>query len=114
MRREDTSPPLGIWRDFSRRTSTPDESTGNKYCLRMPLRQHSAKLSIKIGAPDPYAATTDADALVLITEWHELRALDYAKLSTRMRTPTLFDGRNVWSPDEARRAGFVYHGIGRK
>ncbi len=64
-------------------------------------------------APDPYAATTDADALVLVTEWHELRALDYQKLSMRMRTPILFDGRNVWSPDESRRAGFVYYGIGR-
>ncbi len=65
-------------------------------------------------APDPYAATTDADALVLVTEWHELRSLDYQKLSTRMRTPILFDGRNVWSPDESRRAGFVYYGIGRR
>jgi UDPglucose 6-dehydrogenase len=65
-------------------------------------------------APDAYAATTDADALVLVTEWHELRSLDYQKLTTRMRTPVLFDGRNVWSPDEARRAGFVYYGIGRK
>jgi UDPglucose 6-dehydrogenase len=65
-------------------------------------------------ATDPYAAMTDADALVLVTEWHELRALDYAKLSQRMRTPILFDGRNVWSPDEARRSGFVYYGIGRK
>jgi UDPglucose 6-dehydrogenase len=65
-------------------------------------------------APDPYAATADADALVLVTEWHELRSLDYQKLSTRMRTPILFDGRNVWSPDESRRAGFVYYGIGRK
>jgi UDPglucose 6-dehydrogenase len=65
-------------------------------------------------APDPYAATADADALVLVTEWHELRSLDYQKLSTRMRTPILFDGRNVWSPDESRRAGFVYYGIGRR
>jgi UDPglucose 6-dehydrogenase len=31
-----------------------------------------------------------------------------------MRTPILFDGRNVWSPEEARRAGFVYYGVGRK
>ena len=65
-------------------------------------------------AADPYAAATDADALVLVTEWHELRSLDYQKLTQRMRTPVLFDGRNVWSPDEARRAGFVYYGIGRK
>jgi len=65
-------------------------------------------------APDPYAAATDADALVLVTEWHELRSLDYDKLSQRMRTKALFDGRNVWPAEESRRAGFVYYGIGRK
>ena len=65
-------------------------------------------------ASDPYAATADADALVLVTEWHELRSPDYQKLTQRMRTPVLFDGRNVWSPDESRRAGFVYYGIGRR
>ncbi len=63
--------------------------------------------------PDPYTAAEGADALVLITEWHELRQPDLDRLMTVMRTPILFDGRNVWSPDEARRAGFVYHGIGR-
>jgi len=65
-------------------------------------------------APDAYAATTDADALVLVTEWHELRRPDLGKLSARMRTPVVFDGRNVWSPSELRRAGFAYHGIGRR
>jgi UDPglucose 6-dehydrogenase len=65
-------------------------------------------------APDPYAAATDADALVLVTEWHELRSLDYDKLSQRMRTKALFDGCNVWPAEESRRAGFVYYGIGRK
>ena len=64
-------------------------------------------------SPDPYAATSDADALVLVTEWHELRSLDFDKLTQRMKTKALFDGRNVWSADEARRAGFAYYGIGR-
>jgi UDPglucose 6-dehydrogenase len=65
-------------------------------------------------ATDPYAATSDADALVLVTEWHELRALDFEKLVARMRTKVLFDGRNVWSAEEARRAGFTYYAIGRR
>jgi UDPglucose 6-dehydrogenase len=65
-------------------------------------------------AGDPYAAATGADALVLVTEWHELRRPDLQKLASTMRTPVLFDGRNVWSPDEVRRAGFVYRGIGRR
>jgi len=51
---------------------------------------------------------------VLVTEWRELRQPDLAKLWGLMRTPVLFDGRNVWPPDEVRRAGFVYQGIGRR
>jgi UDPglucose 6-dehydrogenase len=62
---------------------------------------------------EPYAAVSGADALVLVTEWHELRNCDFARLRTAMRQPVLFDGRNVWSPDEARKAGFSYRGIGR-
>ncbi|MGE0870191.1 MAG: UDP-glucose/GDP-mannose dehydrogenase family protein [Kofleriaceae bacterium] len=65
-------------------------------------------------APDAYAAAHGADALALITEWHELRQPDFTKLAAIMRTPVLFDGRNVWPPDEARRAGCVYAGIGRR
>lgn len=64
-------------------------------------------------APDAYAAAAGADALVLVTEWHELRHPDYAKLRATMRAPVLFDGRNVWTPEEARAAGFSYAGIGR-
>jgi UDPglucose 6-dehydrogenase len=62
---------------------------------------------------EPYAAAKGADALVLVTEWHELRHPDLERLKTSMRTPVLFDGRNVWSPKEARDAGFTYYGIGR-
>ena len=64
-------------------------------------------------APNPYAAAEGADAVVLVTEWNELRHPDFVKLRGLVRTPVLFDGRNVWPPDEARRAGFTYHGIGR-
>ncbi len=62
---------------------------------------------------DPYAAAEQADAVVLITEWHQLRQPDYARLKQLMRTHVLFDGRNVWDPIEARKHGFVYVGIGR-
>jgi UDPglucose 6-dehydrogenase len=64
-------------------------------------------------AEDPYTAAQDADAVLLITEWHELRQPDFARLRLAMRTPVLFDGRNIWSADHARRAGFIYHAIGR-
>ena len=62
---------------------------------------------------EPYAATDQADALVLVTEWHELRHPDLGKLAARMRGKALFDGRNVWSPADVRKAGFTYYGIGR-
>ena len=62
---------------------------------------------------DPYTAAEGADAIVLITEWHQLRQPDFARLRKLVRTPLLFDGRNVWDPVAAQRAGFEYHGIGR-
>jgi UDPglucose 6-dehydrogenase len=64
-------------------------------------------------AKDAYTAATSADALVLVTEWHELREPNLDRLKTLMRTHALFDGRNVWNGAEARASGFVYYGIGR-
>jgi len=64
-------------------------------------------------ASDPFVAAEGADAVLLLTEWHQLRQPDFARLRQVVRTPVLFDGRNVWDPVEARRAGFEYVGIGR-
>jgi UDPglucose 6-dehydrogenase len=60
-----------------------------------------------------YQAAEGADALVLVTEWHEYRRPDFQRLRGLMREPALFDGRNVWDRDELRALGFRYHGIGR-
>ena len=54
-----------------------------------------------------------ADAVVLVTEWHELRDPDLTRLKATMRTPVLVDGRNVWHVADARAEGFTYYGIGR-
>jgi UDPglucose 6-dehydrogenase len=62
---------------------------------------------------DPYAAAQGADAVLLITEWHQLRQPDFVRLRKLVRTPVLFDGRNIWDPIAAQRAGFEYHAIGR-
>ncbi|HTE53094.1 MAG TPA: UDP-glucose/GDP-mannose dehydrogenase family protein [Kofleriaceae bacterium] len=64
-------------------------------------------------AVGPYEAVDGADALVLITEWHEFRRPDFQLLRARMRGDSLFDGRNVWAQDETRRAGFHCYAIGR-
>ncbi len=52
------------------------------------------------------------DALVVVTEWNEFRLLDLRKIAQRMARPILVDGRNIFDPAEARRAGFDYCGIG--
>ncbi|MBL8742615.1 MAG: UDP-glucose/GDP-mannose dehydrogenase family protein [Myxococcales bacterium] len=64
-------------------------------------------------ASDMYAAAEGADAVVLVTEWHSFRAPDFSRLKSIMRTPALFDGRNMWPPGECRKLGFHYEGIGR-
>ena len=62
---------------------------------------------------DAYAVSTAADAIVIITDWNEYRSLNLHALAKPMSTPILIDGRNIYSPDEARDAGFQYMGIGR-
>ena len=62
---------------------------------------------------DPYALAEGAEALLLATDWPEYRRLDLDRLARLMRTPVLLDGRNVFDPNEARRAGFLYLGVGR-
>src|SRR6478735_8132025 len=60
-----------------------------------------------------YDCAKGADALVLVTEWHEFRRPSFERLKSLMRQPVIFDGRNIWSPAELRGAGFTYYAIGR-
>lgn len=62
---------------------------------------------------DPYAVAEGADAIALVTEWDAFRALDLGRLARAMAAPVLVDLRNVYQPDEVRRAGFRYSSIGR-
>ena len=64
-------------------------------------------------APTALEALDGADAAVLVTEWPELRELDWAAAGGRMRNRVLVDGRNLLDPEELRAHGFVYEGIGR-
>jgi UDPglucose 6-dehydrogenase len=64
-------------------------------------------------APTALEALDGADAAVLVTEWPELRELDWAVAGERMRNRVLVDGRNLLDPEELRAHGFVYEGIGR-
>jgi len=59
-------------------------------------------------------AVTGADAAVIVTEWDELRGLASAEVRDAMTRPLIIDGRNLLDPEETRRAGFAYEGIGRQ
>ncbi len=60
-----------------------------------------------------YEAATDADALAIVTEWHEYRSPDFHRMKRLMKNATIFDGRNIWDPEEIRSLGFLYSCIGR-
>lgn len=61
-----------------------------------------------------YEALLDADALLLLTEWHEFRMPDFAKMKENLKAPVIFDGRNQYDPKILKEHGFEYHCIGRK
>jgi UDPglucose 6-dehydrogenase len=64
-------------------------------------------------ATDEYEAVKDADALVIITEWNQFRALDMARIRDLMKAPKVADLRNIYQPADMRELGFDYVGIGR-
>jgi UDPglucose 6-dehydrogenase len=60
-----------------------------------------------------YDAIKGADGLVIVTEWNEFRRPDFDRMKTLMRAPIVFDGRNLYTPDEMKQQGFTYYSIGR-
>ncbi len=60
------------------------------------------------------AAVEGADALVLVTEWNAFRQVDVEEIKRLLKTPVLFDGRNIFQPARMRKVGFEYYGIGTK
>ncbi len=60
-----------------------------------------------------YDALSGAEALALVTEWNEFREPDFAKMRKLMRTPVVFDGRNIYNPEQMKADGFTYYSIGR-
>jgi UDPglucose 6-dehydrogenase len=62
---------------------------------------------------DPYLLAEGCDALVVVTEWNEFKQLDLERVLGLMNQPVIFDGRNIYDPDEMRRLGFHYRGFGR-
>ena len=71
---------------------------------------HGDRLTYAAGAME---ALDGAECLAIVTEWGDFRHPDFAEMVRRMRSPTIFDGRNLYTPEEMRSRGFVYHSIGR-
>jgi UDPglucose 6-dehydrogenase len=64
-------------------------------------------------AASNYDALKGADALAIVTEWNEFRRPDFARMRSLMRTPVIFDGRNLFAPSQMKQDGFAYYSIGR-
>ncbi|MCW3806259.1 UDP-glucose dehydrogenase family protein [Plebeiibacterium marinum] len=63
---------------------------------------------------DPYEVLIDADALIVITEWPEFRIPNFKVLEKLLKNKVIFDGRNIYDPEEIVENGFTYYSIGRK
>lgn len=80
-----------------------------------PVAEKTAKKILKdvYYAKDPYDALKDSDALLIVTEWDEFRDPDFGNMKKLLKKPLIFDGRNIYDPNEMKKLGFRYFGIGR-
>lgn len=63
--------------------------------------------------PDAYDALESCDALVILTDWQEFRTPDLERIRARLKSPVIFDGRNLYDPESMWKAGIQYHAVGR-
>ena len=62
---------------------------------------------------DPYEVANGSDAVIVVTEWNEFKQIDLDKLKNLLKTPVVFDGRNIYDPVRMKELGFNYRAIGR-
>jgi len=78
------------------------------------MEETKKRTSLKIYyAKDQYDALVNADALILITEWNEFRILNYEILNKLLNNRLVFDGRNIYEPEEMKENSYTYYSIGR-
>ncbi len=90
---------------------------GAKLCVYDPQAMENARPILGDKAhfhDDYYSPLKDADALLICTEWQEFREPDFERMKSLMKRPVIFDGRNLFEPDQMHVIGFEYFGIGRK
>jgi len=120
---------IGIW-GLSFKPKTDDVRESSSLVLIMKLLDAGAKVKAydpaAIGetkkllgnkieyASDQYEALGNAEALVLMTEWSEFHLPDFTRMQGLMKGKVIFDGRNIYDPEQIRKMGFTYFGIGRR
>jgi UDPglucose 6-dehydrogenase len=77
------------------------------------IEQAHAELSDVEYMPDAYACIDGADALCIVTEWEQFRALDLDRITSLLKAPVIIDLRNIYKPDEMARRGITYYSVGR-
>lgn len=78
------------------------------------FEQHMQKLGVPMDQyENKYDALNDADALIVMTEWKQYRAPDFEEIKSRLKSPLIFDGRNLYSTKKVLEQGFQYYAIGK-
>jgi UDPglucose 6-dehydrogenase len=88
------------------------KGAGARVAIFDPVAKGGLRSGVKM-VKDAYSALRGADALVLVTEWQEFKELDFERIKQLMKTPVIFDGRNVYDPQKLKELGFFYQGVGR-
>ena len=76
--------------------------------------ENAKKIPLSINyAKDEYDCAKDADLLILVTDWNEFKKIDFKKIKTLMKKPNIIDSRNIYDPENLKKLGFNYVGVGR-
>jgi len=78
--------------------------------MKMAKKIYGKRIEFK---KDAYEAVKDSEVVFIVTEWNEFRKLDLKKVKRLMKGKLLIDGRNIYEPDQLRKLGFDYQGVGR-
>ncbi len=84
-----------------------------KHALEGDFSGDPQKLAKIVFCPSPESALIDADFLVIATEWKVYRSPDFGAIKSALKHPLIFDGRNIYEPQEMKELGIEYYGIGR-
>ncbi len=100
----------------------PSIDIANKLTTRGATVRAYDPVAMEVAAPllpqvemfdDPYTMADGCDAIIVNTEWNEFKQLNRRQLSQVMKQPVIFDGRNIYDPEEMAQLGFSYRGVGR-